>query len=237
MANPADQAAIEDAKFKADMARTDAANTMTTLTEQSQQFGAGAKQALAKGMVTLAMTGNTGFTNNAAPVMPALAGSQDPQTVVDLRADLESLQAKLADTPSEIEKIVTRRRGRRGEDGDGGETITTMVANPEYTRLQGEIAAAQEKLSVVDLDVAPRISDPSMLLRASGSDLLTMMNTREMMQRDLNTYIRSQKGAALTMMENAGNYDLAAVYAEDTKNYNTLNTILGFGFKVAGLFI
>lgn len=228
MANPADQAAIEDAKFKAEMSRVDAANAMTTLTEQSQQFGAGAKQALAKGMVSLAMSGNTGFKDSPAPDMPALAGAQDPQTLVDLRNDLASMQERLAGMPSQIEQTVSGREDRE---------ITRMVANPEYTRLEGEIASAQEKLSVVDLDVAPRISDPSMLLRASGSDLLTMMNTREMMQRDLNTYIRSQKGAALTMMENAGNYDLAAEYAKETKNYNTLNTILGFGFKVAGLFI
>ena len=228
MANPADQAAIEDAKFKAEMSRVDAANTMTTLTEQSQQFAASANQALANGMVSLAMSGNTGFKDTAVPDMPALAGSQDPETVVNLRNDLAAMQEKLANTPSEIERVVTGREDRE---------ITTMIANPDYTRLQGEIASAQEKLAVVDKDVAPQISDPSMLLKASGSDLLTMMNTREMMQRDLNTYVRSQKGSALTMMENAGNYDLTAEYAKEQKSYDTLNTILGFGFGVAGLFI
>lgn len=235
MANPADKAAIEDAKFKAEMSRIDAGNTMTTLTEQSQQFSAGAAQALSKGMVSLAMSGNTGFQDSATPLMPGVVGSQDPETVIKLREDIAGMQEQLANTPSEIERTVYRGRG--GPEGEGGRETTTMVANSEYARLQAEIATAQEKLDVVGVDAAPRIQDPSMLLRASGSDLLTMMNTREMMQRDLNTYVRSQKGAALTMLENAGNYDLAAEYAKDTMNYNTLNTILGYGFKIAGLAI
>jgi hypothetical protein len=221
MANPADKAAIEDAKFKAEMSRIDAGNAMTTLTEQSQQFSAGAAQALSKGMVSLAMSGNTGFQDSVAPLMPGAIGNQDPETVIKLRGDLPAMQEKLANTPSVIEDTFSYGGG--------------SYENPEYSRLQAEIASAQEKLDVVGADVAPRIQDPAMLLRASGSDLLTMMNTREMMQRDLNTYVRSQKGASLTMLENAGHYDVAAEYAEATMRYNTLNTILGYGLKIAGL--
>lgn len=228
MANPADQAAIEDAKFKAEMARTDAKNTMTTLSEQSQLFKQSAEQTLANGMVSLAMSGNTGFSESEAPASAAAVGSSDSEAVATLKTDVAAMQEELANTPSTIQQTV------EGKDGDSS---TQTVENPDYTRLQAEIATAQEKLDVVGKNVTPTISNPSMLLKASGSDLLTLMNTRDMMQRDLNTYSRTQKNSALTMLENAGNYDLAAEYAAAESSYDTLSTILGFGFSVAGLFI
>lgn len=232
MANPADDAAIEDAKFKAEMSRIDAGNVMTQLAEQNQQYKAGASQALAKGMVSLAMSGNTGFKDATNPDMPGAVGSTDPTQIAEMKTKLPTLLKELAATPETI-TVTTSGGGKNGEGGEG----TTEKANPAYTELQSTIKEMQGQLAVVGGDSTPTIQDPSMLLKASGSDLLTMMNTREMMQRDLNTFNRSQKGAALTMLQNAGAYDTAAMYAEQTKNYNTMNTILGWGFKIAGAFI
>jgi hypothetical protein len=227
MANPADQAAVEDAKFKAALARTDAGNTMKMLTEQTQQYKNSAEQTLSKGMVSLAISGNTGFKDSAAPAMPGAVGATDPEEIVKLKSELPALEQQLATLPQTVEA--------GDAEGDGGRGRGGPQANPEYSALQAKIADIKDKISVVGTDMAPTISDPSMLLRASGSDLLTMMNTREMMQRDLNTFIRTQKNEAMTMLKNAGNYDKAASYAKQAANYNTMSTILGYGFKIAGL--
>lgn len=208
MTNPADEAAAADARFKAAQARADAGNIMNQLTTKTQQYKKSAEQTLARGMVSLAMSGNLGFTENTAPGSSGAVGSTEPESVKKLR------EAKTDRDPfGLIDSVSERATGGAGEN------------------------STDKTLDVVGTDVGVTIEDPSMLLKASGSDLLTLMNTREAMQTDINTFIRSQKDSALTMLKNAGHYDSAAASADAQSQYDTINSILGWGFKIAGLVI
>lgn len=219
-ANPADEAAIEEAKFNAEMARRDAGHIMSEASQQAALFTAGAEQTLARGMTILAKTGNLGTTDSTAPT-PSGIGVGSAES-----GEVQALRDKIAKDEASLEEL-----------GGAPDTGGDENANPSAsTALMDQIAKEKRDLAILEESgTVKEIDAPTMLLRASGSDLSTMINLRDSMQRDVNTAMRSAQNDALTMLKNAGHYDQAAVFANRAAQYNTMNTILGYGFRTAGL--
>lgn len=93
--------------------------------------------------------------------------------IEEANAQIESLYSQLASTPETITETST------DEDGN---TVSEEVPNPEYARLQGEIASVQARLDRLDglqarLDaVMSRLQTQKDLLSVSGAEVLEIID-------------------------------------------------------------
>jgi hypothetical protein len=101
---------------------------------------------------------------------------------------------------------------------------------------QAEIKKSQDALAALGSGEVASVTAPDSLAFASGSDLLTMVTTRDMLERDKRTMLRSAQNDAVAMVKTGENYDAAAGYAKKAADWNTWNTILNGGLKIAGMF-
>jgi hypothetical protein len=229
--NPADQAQIAAAKYNAEMARRDAGNLMTSATENAGLFTTKAEQQLAEGMAILGKTGNLSTETNA-PVQSGLAlGSKVSQETIDYRTQLETT---IADLNKQLTNPNLDQQGGMKSTATG----TVQVApGPSSSDIKDKLKAAEDALAILSVGGGTKdISSPEALLHASGSDLLTMVNTRDALERDKRTLIRNAQSQAISMFKAGEQYDTQAKYAESAANWNMWSTILGGGLKIASTF-
>jgi hypothetical protein len=214
--NPADQAQIAAAEYNAEMARHDAGALLGSAAENSQRFAESAEKLLAKGMAVLGKTGNLS-TEESLPVLSGIdVGATESQDITDYRSELEK---KIADLQAQAAAPGPR----------------LPKPSVEQARLD-EIKAAQDALALLGNAPVTEVPSPDELLHAGGSDLLTMVSTRDALERDRRTLMRSAQNEAVAMLKAGDQYDVNADYARQAADWNTWNTILGTGLKIAGLF-
>lgn len=215
MPNPADRAAIEAAQANAAASRRDASMLLETGAENARMFTASAEQQLARGMVALGKTGNLSVEENALPESGIALGDTDTDESRKYRRELEAEIAKL-----------------RKEGNEPDETRSPGNARRQLWDAEQALKALGPKGSTV-----ADIRNPEALRHASGSDLLTMVTTRDSFERDKRTIMRGAKNEAMTMLISGENYEEQAGWAKKAMDYNTFQTILGTGLKIGGMFL
>jgi hypothetical protein len=232
--NPADQAQIAQAQFNADMARRDAGNLMDEASANAQLFVQKENQNLATGVAALGKTGNLGFTKNELPTSGVGLGATDTKESLDLKKQYQG-DVSAADAARTTVMQQAASWGFKGTYED----LLKSGANIPKSELD---IIEKGKNSADALNSLPTNSEPSVALPdaaayASGSDLLTLVTTKDLMERDKRTMMRSAQNDAVAMLKTGANYDAAAGYASQAAQWNTWNTILGTGLKIAGLFL
>jgi hypothetical protein len=216
MPNPADRAAIEAAQANATASRRDASMLLESGAENARRFTESAEQQLARGMVALGKTGNLSVEENALPESGIALGSTDTE-------ESKAYRKTVTDRIAEIRK---NRNFRSDENAAPG------TPHRELWDLEQSLnAMGPEGSTVAD------IRNPEALRHASGSDLLTMVTTRDSFERDKRTIMRGAKNEAMTMLLSGENYDEQANWAKKAMDYNTFQTILGTGLKIGGMFL
>jgi hypothetical protein len=216
MANPADEAAVLAAQANAEASRRDASLMLESAGENARMFVESAEQQLAKGVAILGKTGNLSTEESALPSSGVAVGSEVSDEATKYRRELEA----------ELEKL--NPRGNREGEEDA----------PEGTkrRRMWEIEQALEAMGP-EGDTTADIRNPSALAHASGSDLLTMVTTRDTFERDKRTLLRGAQNEAMTSLIAGENYNEQALWAERAKQQNVQKTILGAGLKVIGMMV
>jgi len=214
--NPADEAQIESAKFNAEMARRDAGLLMTSAAEHAQMFTGKGEQLLAQSIAILGKTGGLG-TKKSEPLAQGTAlGARKTEELGEYRTELEK-------------KIDMLTKALEAGQPRG-------VAK----RMEADIESAQKTLAglgVEGVDVKTAdIRTPEAMLYASGSDLLTIVNTRDALERDKRTLMRGAQSEAIAMLKAGEQYETQAAHAKEAATWNTWQTILSGGLKIAGLF-
>jgi len=202
--NPADEAAVKQAEYNATMARRDAGNLGTEAIANAAQFTTQAEQKLAQGMVILGKTGNLSVDTGAAMESGIALGNKDTAEATAYRTEL----TKTANDPNIYQH-------------------GSKEANKKQAAIDALAALGPGGAALQD------IRNPDALLHASGSDLLTMVSTRDAMERDKRTLFRSGENTQVAMMKAGEQYDVNAQYAKEAANWNTWTTILGGGIKLA----
>jgi hypothetical protein len=220
--SPADKAQIETAKFNAEMSKREAGNIMTSATESIGQFTEEAQKQLGQGVAILGKTGNLGNVKNTTPTSGIDVGASETSEVTALRTRKSELEKQLTG----LSKTVTTHTG-----DTENESITS--ANPEYTKTQKELKTLTEQLGTVGSGAAD-IKTPEALLYASGSDLLSMVTTRDSMERDKRTLLRNAQTDAMTALKSGENYEKQAKTLSSASPWNTFSSILGTGMGALG---
>jgi len=214
--NPADEAQIEAAKFNAEMARRDAGLLMTSAAEHARMFTGKGEQLLAQSIAILGKTGGLG-TKKGEPLAQGTAlGARETEELGEYRAELEK---KIKDLTEALEAGQPKKIAKN---------------------LEADIESAQKTLAGlgvegVDVETAD-IRTPEAMLYASGSDLLTIVNTRDALERDKRTLMRGAQSEAIAMLKAGEQYETQAAHAKEAATWNTWQTILSGGLKIAGLF-
>jgi paraquat-inducible protein B len=242
-ASPADEAAVQQVQYNADMSRRDAGNLMTEATANAAMFTTKAEQQLAQGMTVLAKTGNLSVDTGTAMQSGIATGPKDTTEFSSIQSDLQNqatdLNKQIADAQAKLAMASKLPTASQVEGGKGGQNGPS-----EYDTLQTQIKNAQSKLTDVQTKLTPMgsggaglqdIKNPDALLHAGGSDLLTMVSTRDQMERDKRTLFRSGENTAVSMLKAGEQYDVNAQYAKEAASWNSWQTILGAGIKIAGL--
>jgi hypothetical protein len=212
--NPADQAQIEQAKFNASQARKDAGNLITSATQNAQMFTNQAEQKLAQGMTILGKTGNLSGDTSAPMESGVPLGANNNADWLKQKADLE---ASIPDLTSRVND--------------------PHALQPEHDKAVQNLQNAKDSLTALGAggSALQDIRNPDALLHASGSDLLTMVTTRDAMERDKRTLMRNAQSEAVKALQAGENYDKMGEYAPQAASCNTWSTILGGGLKIAGM--
>ena len=215
--NPADEAQIEAAKFNAEMARRDAGLLMTSAAEHARMFTSKGEQLLAQSIAILGKTGGLG-TEKGEPLAQGTAlGARETEELGGYRIELET----------KIDKLMKKL-----------EESETKSGKKQKEELRDDIEAARkelERLGVEGVGVETAdIRSPEAMLYASGSDLLTIVNTRDALERDKRTLMRGAQSEAIAMLKAGEQYDVQAAYAKQAATWNTWQTILSGGLKIAG---
>lgn len=218
--NPADRAAIESAKANAAMARRDAGLLMESGGENARMFTDRAEQQLAQGIAILGKTGNLSLGENAPIQTGVGVGEMETPEAKKYRSDTLARIAELKANPElegDVKGLSRSERARRNAE---------EIANlEEALKSLGPAGGGQRDIAL-----------PTELLHASGSDLLTMITTRDMFERDKRTIMRGAQNEAMSMLLAGENYDEQAGWAKQAADWNTFNTVLGTGLKIAGMF-
>ena len=206
--NPADQAQVEQAKWNASEARRAAGSLMGSAQESAQLFTTQAQQLLATGMTTLGKSGNLSTETSALPNSGIGVGTTDSK---EYFAEIARLQKIIED---------------KGFDPAKQESYDTQAA---------KVKSAQDSLSALESSSAnvADIQNPDALLHASGSDLLTMVTTRDALERDKRTMMRNAQAEAAAMIRTGAQWDVNADYSRQAAEYNMWTNILNLGLKVA----
>jgi hypothetical protein len=222
--NSATKAQAEAAKYNAKAAKRDASNLMTTAQESAESYTERANSELSQAMAILGKTGNLSTEENAAKTSDIDVGSYDTEEVKALRSESSTLAAELAKT----EKTITT------ESTESGGGVTSD--NPEYTELSEKLKDVNEKLSIIGTGGGgTQIEASDALLHASGSDLLTMVSTRDALERDKRTQMRNYQTEAMSYLNASEQYEEQAGYLEDAASWDTWSTILGAGTGILSL--
>ena len=214
--NPADEAQIEAAKFNAVMARRDAGLLMTSAAEHARMFTGKGEQLLAQSIAILGKTGGLG-TEKGEPLAQGTAlGARETEEIGEYRTELET---KIDELTEELEKKIHKYKKKH---------------------IKEDLDAAKKELASlgaagVDVETAD-IRTPEAMLYASGSDLLTIVNTRDALERDKRTLMRGAQSEAIAMLKAGEQYETQAAHAKEAATWNTWQTILSGGLKIAGLF-
>jgi hypothetical protein len=211
MGNPADEAAVKQAQYNAAMARRDAGLLGTEAIANAAQFTTQAEQRLAQGMAILGKTGNLSVDPGTAMESGVALGAKDTTEFTDLQKKAEDVAKKIADAG-----------GVQTSAGAIQKAIADNI-DTQHSALGPGGKALQD------------IRNPDALLHASGSDLLTMVSTRDQMERDKRTLFRSAENTQVAMLKAGEQYDVNAQYAKEAADWNTWATILGAGIKLAGI--
>lgn len=177
----------------------------------------------------------------------------------ELRRDAERTMAEVIDQSDQVREFGERSLstgmtvlGKTGALGfsdsltrDSGVDVGTLESD-ELTRLRE--AGATDDVAVLErANATQAIGGPSNLLRASGSDLLSMVHTRDMIERDRRKLIRMGQqeagqmifGAdrALSMGElydrTGAHFDRQEHFARQSRRLDTFTTVLNFGTSAA----
>jgi len=220
--NPADQAQIESAKFNAEMARRDAGLLMTSAAEHARMFTSKGEQLLAQSIAILGKTGGLG-TEKGEPLAQGTAlGARETEEFGEYLAELKAKVNKYKDVGD--------------SDLTGDEKIAATEAAIEMEEEGFDLDAALKILETMEGKELADIRSPEAMLYASGSDLLTIVNTRDALERDKRTLMRGAQSETVAMLKAGEQYDVQAGYAKQAATWNTWQTILSGGLKIAGLF-
>jgi hypothetical protein len=207
--SPADRAQVEQAKFNAEMAKREAGNIMTSARENSGLFTEQAEKTLSQGVATLGKTGNLG------------------ENVTDLSTVKTGIDVGSTET-SEITGLKTQKATLEKQLSGSSKTDTLGRSS-----IEKELKTVNEQLGILGTTTTSDITSPEALKFASGSDLLTMVTTRDLMERDKRTSMRNAQTEAMTALKSGENYTKAASTYSDAGLWNTMTSILGTG---AGIF-
>ena len=216
--------------FQADQARKHAARITKETGSQLTIFGEQAQQTLGRGVYALARAGNLGWDKQkrlATGVDLGKTAGEDFQAIqdeIDALTEYKKLKNRKDETIMRPWKSLFEGDVFSSADEKRMEEIEQQYdVDRDIGALQDELARLKEVAG--DETGTPELTDAA--LATTGSDLLAMSRTRDILERTRRRYLRDVQHTVYDLHENAEQYDQQAASAEAAANIERMNQVFG----------
>lgn len=241
--------------FNAEQARKNAKRIAREAGENLELFGEQAQRTLGQGVYLLARSGSLGWESGSRMASGVDVGSRESVDLKEIREHIEAIEdyEELEDKRDTIVDEIQEEGAWRSNPFVAVWYLLTGQLDERYEPLR-ELYDRRDELNErlsdieeeydVDRDVedlqkyldslkdladeeagTPELSDAAR--SASGSDLLAMSRTRDVMERTRRRYLRNIQQTVFNLYENADMYDKQALAAEEAAELERMNQIFG----------